>query len=40
MDRHRDDAIAMGDATDVSTLDKGTLVVSKRTIKQGRRPLK
>jgi dipeptidyl aminopeptidase/acylaminoacyl peptidase len=26
---------AMGDATDVSTLDKGTLVVSKRTIKQG-----
>jgi dipeptidyl aminopeptidase/acylaminoacyl peptidase len=26
---------AMGEATDVSTLDKGTLVVSKRTIKQG-----
>ena len=26
---------AMGDASDVATLDKGTLVVSKRTIKQG-----
>ncbi|HEV7553721.1 MAG TPA: DUF3108 domain-containing protein, partial [Candidatus Angelobacter sp.] len=26
---------AMGDASDVSTIEKGTLVVSKRTIKQG-----